>query len=167
MDSGNLVLHETDYQRIHAILERTQKDLRAHLVMLIDRSGHQIACEGPDQEIDQTALASLAAANLAATDGLAHLVGETGFSALAHQGRHRSLHISGLLKQFSLVLLFDASASLGRVRWKVKLASAMLEDVFQDFQRRMEKGGHSADSFQDRSFSPHFSDEELEELLGP
>jgi hypothetical protein len=35
-----------------------------------------------------------------------------------------------------------------------------LEDVIRDFQRRMEKAELDTDV-------PHFSDEELEELLGP
>ncbi len=114
---------------------------------------------GSPENIDCTALASLAAANLAATDGLANIVGEREFSVLVHQGRQRSLFISDLLKRFSLVLVFDASASSGLVRYKCKRTTQLLEDVIRDFQRRIENSVSVA-------CPPQFSDEELEELLG-
>jgi len=153
-------LHELEFQRIRVILAKMQRELRAELVLLISRSGQPIVISGTAENIDCTALSSLAAANLAATDGLANIVGEREFSVLIHQGRKRSLFISDLLKRFSLVLVFDASASSGLVRYKCKRTTLLLEDVIQDFQRRIEKIGPVKDT-------PQFSDEELEELLGP
>ena len=159
MSSNTLNLHETDFLRIQAILGKMQRELRAELVLLISRSGQPIVISGPADSIDCTALASLAAANLAATDGLANIVGEREFSVLVHQGRQRSLFISDLLKKFSLVLVFDASASSGLVRYKCKRTTLLLEDVIRDFQRRIEKTDSTM-------LPPQFSDEELEELLG-
>jgi len=156
--SSNIInLHETDYLRIKAILTKMQQDLRAELVLLISRSGQPIVISGSADNIDCTALASLSAANLAATDGLANIVGEKEFSVLIHQGRQRSLFISDLLKRFSLVLVFDASASSGMVRYKCKRTTQLLEDVIRDYQRRMEKPEPSMSP-------PLFSDEELEQL---
>jgi predicted regulator of Ras-like GTPase activity (Roadblock/LC7/MglB family) len=136
-----------------------QSELRAQLVLLINRSGQPIVISGAADNIDCTALASLAAANLAATDGLANIVGEREFSVLVHQGRRRSLFISDLLKRFSLVLVFDASASSGLVRYKCKRTTLLLEDVIRDFQRRIERT-------EPVMSIPQFSDEEIEELLG-
>jgi hypothetical protein len=76
-----------------------------------------------------------------------------------HQGRRRSLFISDLLKRFSLVLVFDASASSGLVRYKCKRTTLLLEDVIRDFQRRIERT-------EPVMSIPQFSDEEIEELLG-
>jgi predicted regulator of Ras-like GTPase activity (Roadblock/LC7/MglB family) len=159
VSSTTFNLHEIDFLRIQAILAKMQMELRAELVLLISRSGQPIVISGSAANIDCTALASLAAANLAATDGLANIVGEREFSVLVHQGRQRSLFISDLLKRFSLVLVFDASASSGMVRYKCKRTTQLLEDVIRDFQKRMENTISFADS-------PQFSDEELEELLG-
>ncbi len=159
MISDTFVLHELEFQRIQAILAKMQKELRADLVLLISRSGEPIVISGPAKNIDCTSLSSLAAANLAATDGLANIVGEREFSVLIHQGRQRSLFISDLLKKFSLVLVFDASASSGLVRYKCKRTTLLLEDVIRDFQRRIEKTASDINTLQ-------FSDEELEELLG-
>jgi predicted regulator of Ras-like GTPase activity (Roadblock/LC7/MglB family) len=159
VSSTTFNLHEPEYQRIQAILSKMQKELGAELVLLISRSGQPIVISGSTQNIDCTALSSLAAANLAATDGLANIVGEKEFSVLVHQGRQRSLFISDLLKRFSLVLVFDASASAGLVRYKCKHTTLLLENVIRDFQKRIEKRGSIA-------APPQFSDEELEKLLG-
>ena len=158
MSSNTFNLHELEYQRIQTVLARMQKELRAQLVLLINRSGQPIVISGPAENIDCTALASLAAANLAATDGLANIVGEREFSVLVHQGRQRSLFISDLLKRFSLVLVFDASASSGLVRYKCKRTILLLEEIIQEFQRKIEKE-------EPVTGIPLFTDEELEELL--
>ena len=159
MNSNTFNLQETDFLRIQAILGKMQRELHAELVLLISRSGQPIVITGSPETIDITALSSLAAANLAATDGLANIVGEREFSVLVHQGRQRSLFISDLLKKFSLVLVFDATASSGLVRYKCKRTTLLLEEVIRDFQRRMEKTESTL-------LPPQFSDEELEQLLG-
>ncbi len=166
MDSSNIVLKEADYSRLRSILETTQKDLGAHLVMLIDRSGHQIACEGPNQEIDQTALASLAAANVAATNGLAQIVGEPGFSVLFHQGAQRSIHISTVAGRFSLVLVFDHSVASGVVRWKVRRATFFLDEILSDVVKRSEWRPESPASGAEAGSSTKFTDEEINRLIG-
>lgn len=160
MSSQTFNLHELESQRIQAILAKMQRELRAELVLLISRSGQPIAISGSAESIDSTALSSLAAANLAATDGLANIVGEREFSVLIHQGHKRSIFISDLLKKFSLVLVFDASASSALVRYKCKRTTLLLEDVMRDFQQKEGNTECAMDT-------PQFSDEELEELLGP
>jgi predicted regulator of Ras-like GTPase activity (Roadblock/LC7/MglB family) len=165
MNLSNIVLHETDHSRLRAILARTQRDLRADLVLLIDRGGHQIAWEGPAQNIDLTALSSLAAANIAATDGLAQVVGEADFSIIYHQGKNRNIHISDVARRFSLVLVFDDAVSLGMVRWKVKRATAALDDLFRMLLRKHEaKAGPTNASA--GPVPPQFTDEEIDNLFG-
>jgi len=165
MNLNNLILRETEYVRIKSVLMMTQKDLRADLALLIDRNGQQIAFEGPTYAIDLTSLASLAAANLAATDGLAQLVGEPEFSILYHQGKHRSIHISDVAHKFSLVLVFDESVSLGMVRLRVKRATAYLEEIFRGCLRKIE-GNSGAPRESTQAKSPiDFSDDDIEMLF--
>jgi predicted regulator of Ras-like GTPase activity (Roadblock/LC7/MglB family) len=164
MNPESLVLHESEYKRIRSILAKMQTDLSADLVLLINRSGQQIACEGTANDLDLTSLASLAAANIAATNGLAQIIGEREFSVLYHQGRHRSIHISDLSKQFSLVLLFDESVLLGKVRWKVKRATESIEEVFKKFQEEMEYKPPSVE--ESGNASRLFTDEDMEKFLG-
>lgn len=162
MNPSNIILYEGEYSRLKSVLSRTQRDLHADLVLLIDRNGQQIASEGTAQDIDLTSMASLAAANLAATEGLAQLVGEPEFSILYHQGKHRSIHISAVAKRFSLVLVFNESVSLGMVRLRVKHATAYLEEIFRIFARKMESEERSASS----SGPLDFTDEEIDKLFG-
>ncbi len=161
----NLYLHEAEHLRLKSILTVTQRDLQADLVLLIDRNGQQIAREGPAADIDLTALASLAAANTAATESMAQLIGEEDFSVIYHQGRNRSIHISDVARRFSLVLVFDESISLGLVRLRVKRATAYLEEVLKGFMRKAtpapvahSEGGNPASPL-------HFTDEEIEVLF--
>jgi predicted regulator of Ras-like GTPase activity (Roadblock/LC7/MglB family) len=165
MDSSNIVLHEVEYQRLHSVLKTTQSELHAHIVMLIDRAGHQIACEGPDQEIDQTALASLAAANVAATNGLAQLVGEPEFSVLFHQGTQRSIHISEVARGFSLVLVFDQAVASGVVRWKVKRATFSLDEIMSEVMKRSARHVGAAPGSASAA-SAKFTDEDINRLVG-
>src|SRR5207247_10654809 len=84
MNASNIVLYEAEYQRLKSILVKTQRELGIDLILLIDRDGHQIASEGPAQDMDLTALSSLAAATVTATDGLARWVGEPELSTTYH-----------------------------------------------------------------------------------
>jgi len=167
MNPRSLVLHNPEHVRIKGILTKILKELRAELVLLINHSGQAIAHEGSAADIDLVALASLAAANVAATESLARLLGEKEFSIVFQQGKHRSLHISDLSRRFSLVLVLSGTVSLGLARWKVKMATVQLDDVFQDCEKHRERenadrGGEKIEV----SFARRFSDEELNKLLG-
>jgi predicted regulator of Ras-like GTPase activity (Roadblock/LC7/MglB family) len=159
-------LSEPDYQRIRAVLRTMQEELDAELVLLIHRNGQQIANEGRVQELDLTALSSLAAASLAATDGLAQLVGEKEFSVLFQQGRRRSIHISSLNVQFCLVLLFDERVPPGLVRWKVKRASGSLAQVLQEQQKEAIVVDDEAGVVEGKPSPRYFTDEDIEKLFG-
>jgi predicted regulator of Ras-like GTPase activity (Roadblock/LC7/MglB family) len=165
MSPSNIVLYEAEHLRLKSILAMTQRDLRAELVLLIDRSGQQISFEGPARGIDLTALASLAAANIAATDGLARLVGEPEFSILFHQGKRRSIHISDVAKRFSLVVVFDDSVSLGMVRLRVKRATAYLEEVFRGFIRKTETTGLGPKAASGSKPQIYFTDDDIDKLF--
>jgi len=160
MNPKNIIIYEKEYHRLKSILAKMQGDLRAQLVLLINHSGQEIAFEGPAEDIDLTALASLAAANLAATNGLAKLVGEPQFSILYHQGVHHSIYISDLAQKFSLVVLFDETVSPGMVRWKVKRGTASLQEVFKDFFQKLDQRSSCSTA------PTYFSDEEIEKMLG-
>jgi predicted regulator of Ras-like GTPase activity (Roadblock/LC7/MglB family) len=164
MNPDHISLFKAEYQKLKSILGKIQKDLRAHLVMLINRSGHQIASVGPAQDLDSTALASLAAANVAATNGLAQLVGEQGFTVLHHQGSCRSIHISTIGDRFSIVIVFYEPVAVGLVRWKLKRTTAALEDLFRDFAAHQELSESSPEGGAERPSL--FSDDEIERLLG-
>jgi hypothetical protein len=87
MSMSDFVILEGDYASFTKILEKLGRDSNAKLVFLLDKNGQQIASSGDLDDIDPTSLASLTAGNVAATEGLAQLVGEQEFSILFHEGQ--------------------------------------------------------------------------------
>ena len=73
--NSNLVMYQEEFERISQLLNRLRLDANAKIVFLVDKNGQQIASAGEVQLLDTTSLASLSAGNVAATDGLAKLIG--------------------------------------------------------------------------------------------
>lgn len=136
-----MVMLEEDYRRIAAVCERLTTEANAKVVFLVDKNGQLLTSCGETADLDTTSLASLTAGNIAATGGLAKLLGEKEFSILFHEGEKDNLHISIVAQRVILVVIFDSRSSLGLVRLRVKRASEELARVFDEIQGR-EQGGH-------------------------
>jgi len=131
-----MVMHEAEYHRITGVCERLTREANAKVVFLVDKNGQLIAASGATNNIDTVSLASLTAGNIAATGGLAKLIGEKEFSILFHEGERDNLHISIVGQRVILVVLFDARSSLGLVRLRVKKASEELAAIFDELQQK-------------------------------
>lgn len=142
MDS-NLVMYEEEFERIQALLNRLRVDASAKIVFLVDKNGQQIAGAGEIDQVDTTSLASLTAGNVAATDGLAKLIGEKEFSILFHEGRKDNIHISIVGQRLILVVIFDERSSLGLVRLRVRKASSDVEHILGDMEAKALQVGAS------------------------
>ena len=139
----NLVMYEEEFQRINSVLARLWVDANAKIVFLVDKNGQQIAAKGDLEKVDATSLASLTAGNVAATDGLARLIGEKEFSILFHEGERDNIHISIVGQRLILVVIFDERSSLGLVRLRVRKAAAELEDVLSQMASKASKEGQA------------------------
>jgi predicted regulator of Ras-like GTPase activity (Roadblock/LC7/MglB family) len=135
----DLVLYEEEFQKIKDALQRLRVDANANVVFLVDKNGQQIAATGDLASLDTTSLASLTAGNVAATDGLARLIGEKEFSILFHEGEKDNIHISIVAQRVILVVIFDERSSLGLVRLRVRRATAELEKVFEEIAQKVER----------------------------
>jgi predicted regulator of Ras-like GTPase activity (Roadblock/LC7/MglB family) len=131
MCAADFVLYEEEFRSLQEALRRLRQEANAKAVFLIDKNGQQIAAAGEIEQFDTTSLASLTAGNVAATDGLAKLIGEREFSVLFHEGQQDHIHISIVAKRAILVVIFDDRSSLGLVRLRVKRASVELEKIFE------------------------------------
>ncbi len=144
MPAPNLVILQEDYDRLAGVLESLRKDSNAKLTFLLDKNGQQIAKAGDMDGVDPTSLASLTAGNVAATDGLAKLIGEAEFSILFHEGERDNLHINVVGGQVILVVRFDERSSLGLVRLRVKKASSEIAVVVDEIRERSRSQAASA-----------------------
>src|SRR5512142_1003017 len=163
MASPDLVMYEEEYQQIKEILHRLQVDSNSKLVFLVDKNGQQIAAQG-DMVVDSTSLASLTAGNVAATDGLAKLIGEKEFSILFHEGERDNIHISLVAQRVILVVIFDERSSLGLVRLRVKKDSQELERTFEQLLKKAEADRGSLANKFDSPFA-EITDEDIDSLF--
>ncbi len=127
-------MHEQQFQQLGRILSKLRLDSFARVVFLVDKNGQQIAVQGEVGDLDTTSLASLAAGNVAATGGMARLIGEKEFPTLSHEGERESIHIC-IIGRILLVVVFDERSSLGLVKLRVKQASRELSGVFEEMTR--------------------------------
>jgi predicted regulator of Ras-like GTPase activity (Roadblock/LC7/MglB family) len=139
MAAPDIVMYEEEFNLIKQIISKLRVDANAKVVFLVDKNGQQIAAHGEIDNLDTTSLASLTAGNVAATDGLARLIGEKEFSILFHEGEKDNIHISIVAQRVILVVIFDERSSLGLVRLRVKKASQDLNDVFSKIMQKVEK----------------------------
>src|SRR5919106_2345147 len=140
MSSTDFVLYEEEFKHLEEALRRLRQEANAKAVFLIDKNGQQIASAGEVEQFDTTSLASLTAGNVAATDGLAKLIGEREFSVLFHEGQQDHIHISIVGRRAILLVIFDDRSSLGLVRLRVKRASGEMERIFENMVKKSDKG---------------------------
>jgi len=139
MHDSQLVLFDEDHRRIVAVGQLLVRDANAKGVFVVDRNGQLIGEAGEMRGIDTTSLASLTAGCIAATGGLARIVGEDEFPVHFHQGQRDNLHISLIAGRMILVVVFDERSSLGLVRLRVKKAAAQLAKIFEDIAKRADQ----------------------------
>ncbi|HEY4708213.1 MAG TPA: roadblock/LC7 domain-containing protein [Thermodesulfobacteriota bacterium] len=159
MPQGSFVMFEEEYREITSVIEKLLRDANAKCVYLVDKDGQLIASSGDTKDIDATSLASLTAGNIAATGGLAKLIGEKEFSILFHEGEKDNLHISVVEQRVILVVIFDKQSSLGLVRLRVRKATEELGKSIQRLLARMSEGSDK------ESLLEEISDDDIERLF--
>ena len=131
-----LVLLEDDHHAIVEVAKRLVHDANSKAVFLVDKNGQLVAEAGELTGIDTTSLASLVAGNIAASGGLAKLIGEDEFPVHFHQGERDNVHITLVAQRIILVVIFDERSSLGLVRLRVKKAGQALGEIFEKVFKR-------------------------------
>jgi predicted regulator of Ras-like GTPase activity (Roadblock/LC7/MglB family) len=153
-------MHEEQYQHLRHILQKLRLDSFSRVVFLVDKNGQQIAVQGDVGELDTTSLASLAAGNVAATGGMARLIGEREFPTLSHEGERESIHIC-IIGRVLLVVVFDDRSSLGLVKLRVKQASRDLSVLFDEVARVAAERKEA-----DEAIFAEITDDDIDSLFG-
>jgi len=144
----NLVMYEEEFRKVTDVVTRLVPNANAKVVFLVDKNGQLITSSGLTEGIDTTSLASLTAGNIAATGGLAKLIGEKEFTILFHEGEKDNIHITIIGHRVILVVIFDERSSLGLVRLRVKKAADELGRIFSEIDEKTEgeRSGLGVDS---------------------
>jgi predicted regulator of Ras-like GTPase activity (Roadblock/LC7/MglB family) len=146
MIQSQLVMQQEDFDRVLGIIQRLVRDANAKGVFVVDKAGQLIGEAGELRGIDSTSLASLTAGCIAATGGLAKILGEEEFPIHFHQGERDNLHMTLVGDRMILVIVFDERSSLGLVRLRVKKAGGELAKLFEDIRKKAETQGQGAGS---------------------
>jgi len=141
-----MVMYEEDHKKILVVIGRLVREANAKGVFVVDRNGQLIAEAGEVRGIDTTSLASLVAGTIAATGGLAKIIGEQDFPVHFHQGVKDNLHITMVANKWILVVVFDERSSLGLVRLRVKKATSDMNRVFEDLKKKADAEAASGSS---------------------
>jgi predicted regulator of Ras-like GTPase activity (Roadblock/LC7/MglB family) len=141
-----LVMHEEDHEKILDVIRRLVRGANAKGIFVVDKNGHLMAEAGEMQGIDSTSLASLTAGCIAATGGLAKIVGEEEFPIHFHQGQRDNLHMTVVASRIILVVVFDDRSSLGLVRLRVKKAGSELARIFEEIKKKQDRETQAAGS---------------------
>lgn len=163
MSGRDLVLHEEEFAKLTRLSERLLREANARYVSLVDRNGQPLAWSGDLPDVDRTALASLAAGNVAATEGLAQMIGEKAFCSMYHEGDRDHLHFSAVGDIGILMVAFDERSSLGLVRLRVRQITPEVVQVFEDMLARSRAFSAGADELS--SGLPDITDEDIENLF--
>jgi predicted regulator of Ras-like GTPase activity (Roadblock/LC7/MglB family) len=146
-------MYEDDFREISREIQRLHKDANTKMIFVVDKNGQLIASAGQTDNFDATSMASLTAGNIAATGGLAHLIGEREVSILFHQGEHDNIHLSLVGGRVILVVIFDSRSSLGLVRLRVKRTTDVLEQIFDKIESKAKEakmsGGTGVSPFEE------------------
>lgn len=163
MIGADLVMYEEEFHKIDEELQKLYHQSNSKVVFLVDKNGQLIASAGETRDLDTTSLASLTAGNIAATGGIARLLGEKEFSILFHEGENDNIHISVIGQRIILVVIFDQRSSLGLVRLRVKKASEALGKIFDEINQKAEK--EKGEGKFEESIFAEISDEDIDNLF--
>ena len=151
-----------DVRSFEELLQEFVDDTAALCVLLVDRTGRLLARAGDTGSLDETAFASLASADFAASDQLAQQLGEPEFTSLYHHGAERSMFLAEIGGAAILAALFDTRTTLGMVRIATKSLLPRFAECFASLAERGPSGevvhmetdwAHEAESEIDRLFS--------------
>ncbi|HXX56981.1 MAG TPA: roadblock/LC7 domain-containing protein [Thermodesulfovibrionales bacterium] len=160
---SNLVMYEGEFRRIDEELRKLYQQTNAKVLFLIDKNGQLIASAGDTYNLDTTALASLTAGNIAATGGIARLLGEREFTVLFHEGDTDNIHITLIGQRVILVVIFDQRSSLGLVRLRVKKSSEAIAKIFEEIAAKADR--EKSEGRLDESPFAEISDEDIDNLF--
>ncbi len=141
-----MVMYEEDHKKILVVIGRLVREANAKGVFVVDSNGQLIAEAGEVRGIDTTSLASLVAGTIAATGGLAKIIGEQDFPVQFHQGEKDNIHITMVANRLILVVVFDERSSLGLVRLRVKKATGDMNRIFEDLKKKADSEAASGTS---------------------
>lgn len=125
--SADIVINEELLNEVRNYLASEVMTEGISTILIIDSAGTLVVNIGDKLELDVVGLAAVAAANFAATEQIARLIGEKDFVLLFYKGHAESFHFTRIGKEYIIVTIFSNSLSLGLLRLKIAEVARELE----------------------------------------
>jgi len=132
MIEPTVALYGDAFTKAAAVLENLIEQAQVRYALLVDRKGfvlvHKEALWAPRPPALDS-IATLVAGNAAATQALANLLGEPKFNELVKQGEKQGLYVEEVNDLALLVMVFDNTTPIGRVKLFGKKAATELDEI--------------------------------------
>lgn len=132
MIEPTVALYGDAFTKAATVLEDLIEQAQVRYALLVDRKGfvlvHKEALWAPRPPALDS-IATLVAGNAAATQALANLLGEPKFNELVKQGEKQGLYVEEVNDLALLVMVFDNTTPIGRVKLFGKKAAAELDEI--------------------------------------
>ena len=170
MPDPSFIMYEEEFKLIDGELHRLHQQANAKVTFLVDKNGQLIASVGESEDLDTTSLASLTAGNVAATGGMAQILGEKDFSSLVHEGEKDNIYMA-LIGRVILVVIFDQRSSMGLVRLRVKKSVEVFTKILSQIIQKVEQskgsaGGGGGAKEESKSPISEITEDDIEKLFG-
>jgi predicted regulator of Ras-like GTPase activity (Roadblock/LC7/MglB family) len=133
----SIALYGESFHKVTASLDELLNKAHVRYAMLVDRKGfvlaHREALWAPKPPALDS-VATLIAGNAAATSALAKLLGERHFNELVHQGERIGLYVEEISNDALLVVIFDETAPIGRVKLYAKAAIKTIGEIIENLE---------------------------------
>lgn len=140
MSDGIGFLGQSELHRLDDLLASYLEEAGVRSALLVDRAGRLLTAAGERAAFDSTTFASLAAADFAASDQLAVLLGESEFASLYHHGEQRSMYLADVGGRAIVAALFDDHTTLGMVRITTRNLVPRLGAILDELATRGTRG---------------------------
>ena len=134
-------MYEEEFNQINAVCDQVRRTRTPRSCSSSTRTASSSPPAAQTDNIDTTTLASLTAGNIAATGGMAKLIGENEFANQFHEGERATLHIPSSAAASSWWSSSRAAPRLGLVRLRVKKATEELAKIFEALLKKAESPG--------------------------
>jgi len=125
----DMILFPEDIDRLNGILLPLTQKANLLLAVLINKDGRLLTNQGQFETVDIVSMAALVAGNSASTLAIAHLVGETEFCTMYHQGKDKHIYIASVDDNTFLALVFDDRTNIDRVKVFARQFDRQLKDA--------------------------------------
>ena len=130
-------LSQEQFKTVSSALKAFYVKTKCEAIVIAEHSGMVIGQQGKMSKATMPLLSALAAADYAATNEMAKIIGESdGFKVHFHEGANNNIYIRGVGDSYFMVIVFDKNTTFGMIR---VLAEKVAEEIDEAMSKSEEE----------------------------